>query len=71
MTRVSDDKVAVQRNNRLRAAFILKGTSFNAWCVENEIDPHNARKAVLGHWQGPKATKLVERIERAANAETA
>lgn len=53
----------VQRNNEVRAAFVSKGTSFHAWCKENEIDPHNARKVVLGIWSGPKAQKTLARIE--------
>lgn len=52
----------VQKNSDIRAAFVQRGTSFHAWCKKNDIDPHNARKAVLGIWNGPKATKILEKI---------
>lgn len=51
-----------QRNNFVRASFIARGTSFHAWCKDNEIDPHNARKAVLGLWTGPKAKSILDAI---------
>lgn len=53
----------IQRNNEVRAAFVARGTSFHAWCRKIGIDPHNARKAVLGVWSGPKATAILKRIE--------
>lgn len=53
----------IQRNNAVRAAFVARGTSFHAWCKSNGLDPHNARKAVLGIWSGPKAAKILRMIE--------
>lgn len=53
----------VQRNAKVRAAFTERGTSFHAWCKEKDIDPHNARKAILGLWSGPKASQIVKTIE--------
>lgn len=53
----------VQRNNEIRAAFVARGTSFHAWCKERGIDPHNARKAILGVWTGPKASAIINAIE--------
>jgi hypothetical protein len=53
----------IQRNNRVRAAFVARGTSFHAWCTQNGIDSHNARKAVLGIWSGPKAQAIIEKIK--------
>ena len=58
-----------QRNNLVRAAFVERGTSFHAWCKENDLDPHNARKAVLGIWTGPKARRILALIERATDLE--
>lgn len=55
----------VERNRKVRAAFVERGTSFHAWCRQNDIDPHNARKAVLGSWSGPKAQAVLARIEAA------
>ena len=53
----------VQKNNAIRAAFVARGTSFHKWCRQNSIDPHNARKAVLGIWSGPKAKEILAMIE--------
>ncbi|MAS94376.1 MAG: hypothetical protein CMO55_14350 [Verrucomicrobiales bacterium] len=53
----------VQRNNQVRAAFVARGTSFHAWCKSKGLDPHNARKAVLGTWSGPKASAILRQID--------
>ncbi|MCU0912418.1 MAG: hypothetical protein MUE98_14090 [Rhodobacteraceae bacterium] len=57
---------AVHRNATVRAAFVARGSSLHAWCRENGVDPHNARKALVGIWTGPKADELVRKIEAAA-----
>lgn len=60
-----------QRLAKIRMGFIGQGSSFLAWCDANEVDYHNARKAILGKWKGPKATILVRRLQTAAGvAET-
>lgn len=53
----------VQKNTQVRAAFVARGTSFHAWCKSKGLDPHNARKAVLGTWTGPKASEILGQIE--------
>ncbi|MDZ4392965.1 MAG: hypothetical protein U1B82_08350 [Cypionkella sp.] len=58
-----------QRLAMIRAGFIGQGTSFLAWCVANGVDYHNARKAVLGKWKGPKAATLIVRLLAAAGVE--
>lgn len=58
-----------QRLATIRAGFIGQGTSFLAWCIANEVDYHNARKAVLGKWKGPKASALIARLFVAAGVE--
>lgn len=55
-----------QRNNRVRAAFIAKGTSFHAFCKASGFDSHNARKAVLGIWTGPKAKVILVEVLQAS-----
>jgi hypothetical protein len=50
------------------AGFVRQGTSLHGWCTENGIDSHNARKAILGKWKGPKATVLVDRVRSVAGA---
>lgn len=55
-----------QRLARIKASFALRGTNLHRWCRENGIDPHNARKALIGVWTGPKARLLSDLIEDAA-----
>lgn len=55
-----------QRNALIRSAFVAQGTSLHAWCLSVGINPHNARKAIIGKWTGPKAEQLVQRAMIAA-----
>lgn len=50
----------------IKVGFVLQGTSFSAWCRQNQINPSNARMALRGGWRGPAAEKLVKRIKKAA-----
>lgn len=52
--------------NQVKAGFVLKNTTFNAWCIANGVNRANATVAILGGWRGPKAKKLVARVKRAA-----
>lgn len=52
--------------NAVRAGFILKGTSLNKFCLSNAIDVSNAKKALLGSWNGPKAIALREKLVTAS-----
>ena len=63
--RVAVRDANIQRNQKVRAAFVARGTSFHAWCKKEGIDPHNARKAILGQWTGPKADTIIKQIEAA------
>lgn len=58
-----------QRYARVRAGFALQNTSLHAWCKDQQVDPHNARKALIGNWIGPKAAELVDQILNASGAE--
>jgi len=49
-------------HRRIRAGFILKGTTFTAWCRQHEINENNARSANIGAWDGPKGRALRERL---------
>ncbi len=40
------------------AAFVLRGSSLNAWCRTNGVDRSHARLCLLGAWDGPKARGL-------------
>jgi hypothetical protein len=50
----------------VRAGFVAKGTSFTRWCIENDVTRQNARTALLGGWNGPKAQALRARIVAAS-----
>lgn len=69
MFSVSQQVSDCQRNAWVRAGFVAQGSSLNAWCIANGVDPNNARKALIGKWVGPKASILTERLERASAGE--
>lgn len=46
----------------VRAAFVSKGSSLSAWCVDAGIDRAAARLALLGAWNGPKGQAMRGRI---------
>lgn len=50
----------------VRAGFVAQGSGLHAWCRQNGIDYHNARKALDGRWRGPKAEMLLQKIATAA-----
>ena len=50
----------------IRAGFVARGTSLHAWCRENSVDTTNARKAINGTWNGPKAKLVLAEIHVAA-----
>jgi hypothetical protein len=50
----------------VRAAFVARGSSLHAWAIEHDVKWPNARAALLGAWDGPKARQLRKRIIAAA-----
>lgn len=66
MKSVSGFSLENQRLASIRAGFVGQGTSLHAWCIANEIDSHNARKAILRKWNGPKADALIQKLLLAA-----
>ncbi|MDP2733409.1 MAG: hypothetical protein Q8O63_09930 [Hoeflea sp.] len=46
----------------VRAAMIVKGTSFNAWCKSRGIVRRTAEQALTGENQSENARNLVRRI---------
>jgi hypothetical protein len=56
---------------RVKAGFILRGSTFKAWCRENSIHPGYAHIVVAGKTNGPKALALRARIIRASEGRTA
>lgn len=47
---------------KIKASFILRGTTMAAWCRENGVNPPNAREAVMGTWDGPAGRALRGRL---------
>lgn len=52
--------------SQVRAGFVARGTSLNAWCKSHQVLHQNARKCLLGEWDGPKAKALRRQIIAAA-----
>lgn len=48
--------------DRVRAAFILKGTTMEAWCRKNKVARQNAICATVGSWNGPKGKAVRRKI---------
>ncbi|MCY9873909.1 hypothetical protein [Vibrio barjaei] len=51
---------------QVKAGFLLRGTTFNRWCIENAIQRQNAAQALKGVWKGEKSRALCERLVLAA-----
>ncbi|HEL7676555.1 TPA: hypothetical protein UL918_000912 [Stenotrophomonas maltophilia] len=56
----------IDLHKRVRAGFLLQGTTLTQWCRENGTHISNARGALLGTWDGPKGRDMRSRIVRAA-----
>lgn len=50
--------VSIQQFNHIKGAFVAQGISFSEWCRNNNVTPSNAKSALIGAWDGPKARKL-------------
>jgi len=37
----------------VRADFVMRGSSLDAWCRANDVARRNARAALIGEWTGP------------------
>lgn len=55
----------------VRAAFILDGTTFTAWCRAQGIDPSMVRQAIFGNWAGPKGRAIKAKVLQAAGVKVA
>ncbi len=53
----------------LIGAFRARGTTFEAWCKENNVTTMNVRNAALGGSQSPMAVKVLEKTIDAAGRE--
>jgi hypothetical protein len=53
--------------DQVKAFFTVRKTSFNRFCIDNKVDPSNAKKAINGDWKGDKATQIRNLIAEATN----
>ena len=51
---------------QVKAGFCLKGISFKEGCESAGVNRENARKALFGLWNGPKAEEARNRLYAAA-----
>lgn len=51
---------------RVRAAFLMRGTTFNSWCKGNGVVRRTAEQSLVGDIQSANAQNLVTVITRAA-----
>ncbi len=52
----------------VRAGFVRQNTTFSEWCRKKEINRSNARQALIGSWDGPKAKALRAQLVKASGA---
>lgn len=55
---VDDQKAKLQR---IRAGFVLQGTSLARWCRENGVKRQHLEESVLGRRKGPRSMEIVEK----------
>ncbi|MGO2233491.1 MAG: hypothetical protein ACTH5B_05410 [Marinomonas sp.] len=63
---IRDDNLTLAQFNRVKGEFIASGTTITKWCRENSVTVANVRSAMLGSWNGPKASELKKKILDAA-----
>lgn len=51
---------------QIRAAHILRGTTYTAWCRSQGMDPSLVRQAIFGTWGGPKGRAIRAKALKAA-----
>lgn len=56
---------------RVRAEFILQGSSFNAWCKANGVVRRTAEQSLSGEIQSDNAKRLVQAILAAVQRQAA
>ncbi len=64
------EPVSIKKFNFIKGAFIAQGISFSEWCRNNDVTPSNAKSALLGNWDGPKAKKLRTKLIKESGVDT-
>jgi hypothetical protein len=57
--------------SRVKAGFVLKGTSLHAWCRDNDVSPSYAHAVLTGATNGPAAQALRQRLLNASLSQAA
>ncbi|KYN89501.1 hypothetical protein ATY35_11145 [Vibrio cidicii] len=63
------EPVSIQKFNCIKGAFIAQGISFSEWCRKNNVTPSNAKAALIGSWDGPKAKSLRTKLIKESGIE--
>lgn len=50
----------------VRAGFVAQGSTLTTWCRERNINPTNAKSALVGAWNGPKGRQLRRELVEAS-----
>ncbi|MEC7308559.1 hypothetical protein [Vibrio crassostreae] len=48
--------------NKVKAGFIIKGTTLGVWCRESGVKQSNVISCLVGSWDGPKAKILRSKL---------
>ncbi|EGQ7958165.1 hypothetical protein LFR94_004489 [Vibrio vulnificus] len=48
--------------NKVKAGFIIKGTTLGAWCRQSGVKQQNVMSCLIGSWDGPKAKMLRAKV---------
>ncbi|HAS3799053.1 TPA: hypothetical protein I6300_003156, partial [Vibrio cholerae] len=48
--------------NKVKAGFIIKGTTLGAWCRQSGVKQQNVMSCLIGSWDGPKAKLLRAKV---------
>lgn len=57
--------------HQVRAGFVAKRTSLNAWCMKNKVTRQYAENVLQGKTNGPGAKTLAKKIAKAAGVDAA
>ncbi len=66
MPPTTSSELGTKTMQQVRAAFILRGTTYTAWCRTQGIDPSLVRQAIFGTWAGAKGRAMRAKVLRAA-----
>lgn len=63
---MTDSNPGIELMRRVKAGFIVQGTTLTEWCRKNDTHVSNVRNALYGTWNGPKGRAMRQRVVKAA-----